>query len=347
MIFEDRSKGRYADINFRPFCKGDGFAFRRCMEDFYGDGYPYREYLEEGFLLEKCESGKMLVLCAVTPEGEIVGTSAVCLEAEFKGSALLMLRVVKEAYRGMGIGKAQEDRLFQYVEQQQYLSVYADVMTHNCVSQCSLARRGFVYCGLRLMLYRNSVMVPGLELAKDGEMTQVIMCRRGGAIDAGVLRCPAEHAQKIRHIYQRLGAACRIDTDVILPSWEQTFFSWKSEELHHSCILTVQRVGMDFSGLLQGRMELLRGWADATALCYLNIKDIAANFAYGRLRQAGFFFTGLKPLQDGAEYMLLAYTAGQSVRFQDIHLSGEGEELLSYIREHRPCRKGERGIENN
>jgi len=317
------------------------------VEDFYGDGYPYREYLEEEFLLEKCESGKMLVLCAVTPEGQIVGTSALCLEEEFKGSALLMLRVVKEEYRGMGIGKVQEDRLFQYVEQQHFLSVYADVMTHNCVSQCSLARRGFVYCGLRMMLYRNSVMVPKLGLWRDGKVTQAIMCRRDGAKDAGVLRCPAEHARMVCQIYQQLGAACSIDTDVILPSGKQTFFTWKKEELHHSCILTVQRAGMDFSEVLRGTMELLGGWADATALCYLNIKDIAANFAYGRLRQAGFYFTGLKPLQERAEYMLLAYTGRQSVRFQDIHLYGEGEKLLSYIRKHRLCRKGEHVIEND
>lgn len=55
----------------------------------------------------------MTVLCGVTDKGEIVSTSALCMSREFKGSALLMLRVVKRAYRDMGIGGAQEDRLFQ------------------------------------------------------------------------------------------------------------------------------------------------------------------------------------------------------------------------------------------
>ena len=81
---------------------------RQCIADFYKDGYPYKEYLDENFLLEKCASREMTVLCGLTDQGEIICTSAVRMDEEFKGSALLMLRVVKEAYRGMGIGKAQE-----------------------------------------------------------------------------------------------------------------------------------------------------------------------------------------------------------------------------------------------
>lgn len=113
MLFVNRRTGFCAEIDFRLFCRGDGGAFRRCVEDFYGDGYPYREYLDEEFLLGKIAAGDMTVLCGVTDKGEIVSTSALCMSREFKGSALLMLRVVKRAYRDMGIGGAQEDRLFQ------------------------------------------------------------------------------------------------------------------------------------------------------------------------------------------------------------------------------------------
>ena len=336
MLFEDRSTGRRADIIFRPFCPGDGESFRRCIEDFYGDGYPYKEYLEEDFLLEKCASGKMLVLCGVVEEGEIVSTSAVRLEDDFQGSALLMLRVVKEAYRGMGVGKVQEERLLEMAERRDgFASLYADVMTHDSVSQGSLARRGFVHCGIRLMLYRNAVMVSQLALAQDGKMSQAVMCRRGNVDDVGMLYCHSEHAEEVCRIYQRLGVSCEIETGEMLPVRDRTVMSWKEEPLHHSSICRIRQVGRDFSDILKQGMAKKCCQEDGTVLCYLNIRDQAAVYAYRKLHQMGFFFTGLKPLQTSEEYMLLAYIGKQKIPYGEIHLYGEGEELLAYIGKHR------------
>lgn len=336
MQFEDRSTGRCADIIFRPFCRGDGEFFRRCVEDFYGDGYPYKEYLEEDFLLEESASGKMLVLCGVAEEGEIVSTSAARLDDDFQGSALLMLRVVKEAYRGMGVGKAQEERLLELMERREGLSsLYADVMTHDDVSQGSLARRGFVHCGIRLMLYRNAVMVSRLALAEDGKMSQAVMCRRGNVDDVGMLHCPMEYAEEVCRIYRRLGASCGIEAGECMPDLEKTVIFWKEEAAHHSWICRVRRVGRDFPYMLEQAMEDKSRQRDATVVCYLNIRDEAAVYACRILRQAGFFFTGLKPLQTGEEYMLLAYIGQQQIRYEDIHLYGEGKELLKVLSERR------------
>ncbi|MCI8371538.1 MAG: GNAT family N-acetyltransferase [Lachnospiraceae bacterium] len=335
MKFKHHESNRCAEITFRPFCKGDGAEFCRCIQDFYGDGYPYKEYLEESFLLEKCQSGQMLVLCGLTPQGEIVSTSAVRFDEEFTGSGLLLLRVVKEQYRGMGIGRMQEEHLFEFLEKQGGLSsFYADVMTHNTVSQGSLVRRGFVYCGIRLMLYRNSIMVPRLPLAKEGKMSQALMCRRQEVQKTGLIYCPSEHKEAVRSIYQQLGVECKIQTKGNTPDTVQTILTWKIEKIHHSHIVTVQKIGTDFPSLLHQKMDIISRQKDATILCYLNIKDPAALYAYELLQQAGFFFTGLKPLQTLEEYMLLAYIGKQKIRYEDIHLQESGIWLLSYIKEH-------------
>lgn len=336
MLFENQETGNSVNVCFRLFRQGDGEEFCRCIQDFYGGGYPYKEYLDEEFLLEKCAAGKMTVLCGVTPDGEIVSTSAVRKDEEFGGSALLMLRVVKKAYRGMGIGKAQEERLFCYAEgQEKICSLYADVMTHDRISQGSLARRGFVYCGIRLMLYRNPVMVPGLALPKEGKMSQAVMCRGKCREFGKVLYCPAEHIKEVQRIYRELGVDCRVDKTARLPKSATTKMSWKEETEHRSYIWKVQKIGTDFSDLLSVRMERIENLKDATVLCYLNICDLSAVYGYGILRSAGFFFTGLKPLQMQEEYMLMAYIGGQEIRYEDIHLHEGGERLLSYIRLHQ------------
>lgn len=336
MLFVNRETGFHAEINFRLFCRGDGEALRQCVEDFYGDGYPYREYLDESFLLEKIALGDMTVLCGVTREGEIISTSALCMSHEFKGSALLMLRVVKRAYRNMGIGKAQEDHLFCFAEEHQKLqSLYADVMTHNSISQKGLVRRGFVYCGLRMMLYRNSIMVPNLSLAQDGRMSQAVMCRKVCAGSVGDLHCPAEHEGEVRRIYGELGVACEVDACEAPPLHEKTRLTWQEEETHHLATVMVHAVGEDFPEILSCRMGQFKQWEDGTALCYLNLRDVAAVSAYGALRDKGFFFTGIKPLQEEEEYMILAYTGSRRIRYEDIHLHDNGRELLSYIRLHQ------------
>ena len=336
LIFENREKGRSVNVCFRLFRQGDGEQFCRCIEDFYGGGYPYKEYLDEEFLLEKCAAGEMTVLCGVTPEGEIISTSAVRKDEEFCGSALLMLRVVKKAYRGMGIGKAQEERLFRYAEGQEGIcSLYADVMTHNSISQGSLARRGFVFCGIRMMLYRNPVMVPGLMLPSEGKMSQAVMCRRECREFDKALYCPSQHTGEVQRIYHELGVECRMDQTLRLPVSEKTQMGWKEEKEHNSYIWTVQKIGTDFPDRLSDRMGQIRRREDATVLCYLNLCDSSAVYGYEMLRKEGFFFTGLKPLQIKEEYMLLAYTGGQVIRYEDIHLHEDGERLLSYIRLHQ------------
>lgn len=351
MIFGERDTDRCVDVSFRPFQRGDGEGFRRCIEDFYGDGYPYREYLDEEFLLEKCASGRMAVLCGVTSKGEIISTSAVQADDEFSGSALLMLRVVKKAYRGMGIGKAQEERLFEYVERLEGIhSLYADVMTHNSISQKSLVRRGFIYCGVRMMLYRNPVMVPDLPLAKDGKMSQAVMCRKGCTQSVRALYCPMEHAGVALRIYRELGVKCQIfcpagtadnaeraNMTLKLPDSTETDMTWKEEVVHDSYIMKIRKTGADFSKIMEHKMGQVARQEYATVLCYLNLRDPEAVSAYEVLRKKGFFFTGFKPLQENEEYMLLTYTGGQTIRYEDIHLHREGELLLHYIKKHQKC----------
>ena len=69
MIFEDHGTGRRADVSFRPYQWEDATEFRSCIEDFYSDGYPYKEYLDSAFLMEKSRSGQMVILCGVTRGG--------------------------------------------------------------------------------------------------------------------------------------------------------------------------------------------------------------------------------------------------------------------------------------
>ena len=117
MVFTNPKTGERVPVEFRPFAPGDEEGFRACIEDYYGGGYPYPEYFAPGFLAGKCAAGDMLVLCGARPDtGEIVNTCAIRLDGEFPGTGLMLLRVVKPACQGLGIGREQERMQLEYAK---------------------------------------------------------------------------------------------------------------------------------------------------------------------------------------------------------------------------------------
>lgn len=328
MIFEDRKTCRRTEVCFRPFRDEDEKAFHGCIEDYYGEGYPYKQYLMPGFLSDKCRKGTMTILCGVTEKEDIISISAVRFDTEFSGSGLMLLRVVKKAYQGMGIGTKQEEILLQSIQGRKgLLSLYADVMTHNTVSQQSLARQRFVLCGVRPMLYRAEVMLPGSAWPEGARLSQAVMCRREEVRDAGAFYCPEEHREVVKQIYGELGVNCRLESKDQSSTASKTVYSNQHDALHHALIWVIQEVGKDFASLLAG----LNLRAESTFLCYLNLKSTGAADAYRMLRQAGCFFTGLKPMNRSGEYMIMAYVGRRRIQNAGICLYPEGAWLLDYI----------------
>lgn len=331
MMFENPKTNRRAAVLFRPFRQEDGDSFRRCIEDFYGDGYPYKDYLDPAFLADQCLKGNMVILCGTTEDNEVISCSAVEFHRDFASSAKLLLRVVKKEFRGMGIGSAQEKLLLEALKQRPALqSVYADVMTHDAVSQSSLAGEDFVLCGLRLMLYFNSIMVPKLPFPPHSKMTQAVMCRREEMRQTGSIFCPPEHRQMVTSIYDRLGVSCQLE-DNSPPPLDNTRYTWDHKPMHRAWVAKVQDASADFDKLAAQWAEITKETEYTTGLCYLNLKGHGAAAAYGALRQAGFFFTGLKPLNEDGEYMLLSHIGKQPLCRDTIALHNDESGLFDYI----------------
>ena len=332
LIFKN-SEGSETNISFSPFKKEDFTSFKSCIEDFYGGGYPYKEYLDAEFLEEKCRLGQMIVLCGKKESGEVISTSAIRFDSGFKESGLLLLRVVRSAYQKRGIASAQEEELFRLIKSRNGLcSLYADVMTHNDASQKSLIRRGFIICGIRLMLYDANIMAPGLDLPEKSRLSQAVMCRRENFSSAEIF-CPHEHSGIVQKIYRSLDAKCLVNTDFSPPHKKKTSSSLTEETGHKSLIWKIDAAGEDFPDILTSVLKA--AGEDKIILCYLNIKSPAAVYAYEKMQREGFFFTGLKPLQSDCEYMLLSFIGERNIDTNNICLHESGEELFTYIKTHR------------
>ena len=325
MVFTNRKTGESVPVVFRPFAPGDEEGFRACIEAYYGAGYPYPEYFEPGFLAGKCAAGEMLVLCGARADtGEIVNTCAIRLDGEFPGTGLMLLRVVKPAYQGLGIGREQERIQLEYARALSAASLYADVMTQDCISQHGLEKSGFALTGLRPGLYDAAVMLPGFEWRPGARLSQAVMCRRWGLSDAGELFCPACHREAAERVYGALGVAARFTDAVPGAMRPESELMEEYDARHRGRVLIVRAAGEDFPA----RIAALPA-DDAAAVCYLNLKSPGAERAYSALGEVGFAFAGFKPLGPGEEYMLLARVAGE---WRDtLHLTQGGQWLADYM----------------
>lgn len=341
MRFYNQKEDKTYEIQFNLLEHSDWEGFQSCIEEFYGKGYPYRKYLDGSFLEEETAKGNLIVVCGKDGK-DVIATSAVDFNTDFQKSGILMLRVVKEEYRGLGIGDRQQDMLLEQIKRRgDIISLYADVMMHNCVSQKSLIREGFVICGIRFSLYYSRIMTPYLHDAKDARLSQAVMCRKENS-DAQVdLFCPQEHRFMVKTIYQKLGAACHMEDSCIAEALRKkrtpknTIVTVHTDKVHDSTTILVVSIGMDFAGIVENLLQKKGQEKEHTFLCYLNLKDCNAVRAYRLLRRKQFFFSGMKPLNENGEFMMLSNIGSKKIPYGEIALHEAGNDLLDYIKERR------------
>jgi len=107
---------------------------------------------------------------------------------------------------------------------------------------------------------------------------------------------------------------------------------WKQDTFQCSLEIRISRVGQD----LPKRMaELHSRYPLAgmqTANVFLNINDRNALWAYRRLTELGYFFTGLKPLCSDREYMVLHNAGEVEMWLEDYVVTEEFKKLVNYIK---------------
>lgn len=318
-------------VTFSEYSSDDYDGFVNCIDGFYHGGYPYKQYLDKEYLDKKTKDGSMIVTIAKNASGKIVGTSAAQkLDGVFSGSVLLLLRCVDKSCRGIGIGSRQELYLFELISKKfgDALSLYADVMTHDAISQGTLCRRGFSLCGIRMMLYKNEIMVPALRFPENTKMSQAIYCKAVGKKDIKI-NVPDELECFIKSIYDDL----RVNADFakkLGKTAEKGVYDWSDKPTHSSAEFYIVVSGKDFEKEFLPLIEskISEGY---TAVAYINAEKSGAVDVYEKLKENGFYFSGIKPLSENGEYIVMSHSKACKNVFENIILPAEKEYFLEKI----------------
>lgn len=340
MLLKNDKTNKQAEIEIRPIRRGDGEQFKECISDFYGDGYPYKEYFDEDFITKLCEEGKLYILCAFSQSGEMAGTVGARISDVFHGSVIMCLRVVKKKFRGLGIASIQRAMLLDYLNgRDDIMSVYVDALAHDKYSQQDLVQFGFVTTGIRLQLYKADVMIPYGGYDTDERISQTIMCRPKGNQAAIELFCPKEHEGFVTDIYKRLGLKFKLKVseaghDGAYENNASDLYE-HYEKQHNSAVLIIRRAGADFPAILKKQQEYIQKYDISSIVCYVNLSALDACKAYEYLKAYGFFFSGIKPLNTDGEYMLMTWLKDGVIKRQLINACEDGDVLIDYIEKMR------------
>ncbi len=322
------------EISFFEYTPADHAGFVDCINDFYRGGYPYAKYLEADYLNRKTANGSMIVTVAKNKEGRIIGTSAAQkLTGVFGGSVLLLLRCVLSEYQGKGIASKQEEFLFNLIEKRygDALSFYADVMTHNNASQKTLTRQGFTLCGLRMMLYKSEIMVPKLNFPAGTKMSQAVYCKAIKSKDVKLF-VPEEHKKIIKSVYEKMGVSCEITENGENAEFadKKGKYSVSKKAEHFSAELYIEHPAKDFKEafLPTVKQYLNNGY---TCVAYINAQYGESLSVYEMLKEIGFYFTGIKPLSENGEYLIMSHTKNCSCDIKNIALYEKQFDFLNYI----------------
>ncbi len=311
-----------SSVSFSLYKDEDYDGFFACINDFYKGGYPYKEYLDRENLKRLSESGDIIITLAKDSSGRIVGTSSALRHSgRFSGSVLLLLRCVLHEMQGLGIGKSQEMFLLSEVEKRfcGVRSLYANVMTHNDRSQATMIKQGFVFCGLRMSLYKNEIIAPYIKYDDGTKMSQSIYCKSMGKTKKVTLYAPSELCEILKGIYSELGAETEFSESSVIPS-DGCVYEICKNELHLSAEIFIDRPADTKALETEVEKLLMSGY---TAAAYINLSLPGAENAYRALRDLGFYFSGVKPLSCDGEYLVLSCTENCRLKSDDIKLPSE------------------------
>ncbi len=318
------------DYIFKEYSDKYYEGFLESINDFYDEGYPYKEYLDKNNINRLIGEGKLILTLAISQKDEVVGTVAALMsEEEFKGSVLLLLRSVPSHCRGRGIASNQLKDLFDRINKKfkNIKSFYADVMTHDDISQISLCHRGYTLCGIRCSAYKNQIIAPKITFKPHTKMSQAVYCK---AVENNpvCIALPKEHKDFILDIYSQLGIGVNV-LGCTNSKEDSTQYRIEKNEIHEFFELFVTQNGVDFEDVVVPKIKKLLD-KKYTAVAYINICDSGFLSGYNALLKEGFYFSGIKPLSENREYLILSNSKNCQENFNEVNIF-HNEKFIKYI----------------
>jgi GNAT superfamily N-acetyltransferase len=226
------------------------------------------------------------------PAGMVCLKAHTLFEGTFEGCTLMVL----PQFRGHGLAARLMDSMRRRFDSlPNAASVFYSVLTTTTLEQDREYKNGFIPTGLALnrFLYdRSAENLTGVKL--PSRRHHIFMCKALQKHETPKLYIPAEVEDIIRGIYRDLGVIIGSK-----PTADQINIIIPYPEHHYTEYYGCVPEGFDFD-----RNGYVNFFLDMT------LPSCPSDF--DKLKKAGFVFTGTKPLQTAAEYVIMHYSPGEA-----------------------------------
>ena len=328
-------QGRKLTVTLEEYRPGDEEGMIACIRDEYGNTYFKRGFYDLAYLREEAESGHITFLVARTRAGEIAGMMILKEFYPRESMCEIASQIFRKKYRGYGLAMPFFEYGMEILLERDYSAAYCLPVVFHDTTQKLLYRLGLRATGFVLNVFDMAHIVHSYKNGRNTKHSQGIQIRAVGKKNAGTVHIPGEHRQFCRQIYESLGVACCMDEEngggeAKLPPVSE--LSYVQDERQSSLQINICRIGSDLPERMAIMHEKLPLGGKQTANVFLNISDQNAVWAYDRLTDMGYFFTGLKPLCSENEYMVLHHSGEVEIHFEDYVVSDEFKKIMDYVK---------------
>lgn len=307
---------------------GDAEAICRLTWRTYGYTYQHDEYYQPERLAAMIESGLQTSFVVVTPDGEVVGHSAVLLEHE--GDVIVEggRAMVDPRFRGHHLMSSARELRNQWMQEHGVLALEGAAVTAHTRSQTDRPVMSIQLGFLPAIEFR------GIEGSEIGHREAVV----GGMfpvapIPAQPIVAPARDAAMIAEIYRLQD----IDRTMVAPvdpepGSESRLTIEVRADLGHA-VLTCGAIGADLAPEVRRRVAtVVRGGVEVV-YADIPLDQLGASWAADVLADEGFVFSGVLPLaQQGTDLVRYQWLGDTVVDPADIHLKHPfARDLLAYV----------------
>ena len=332
-----KKTGEEKTFTLRPFVYGDEPSVIECVIEEYGYTYYRREYYDEDLLKAEVDSGRLLLYLACCGDDVCGFQSLIRFEGETRIEAAS--QIFKKAYRGYGLPFELVKYTYEIARSLHPSCIYASTVVFHNITQGMCEEAGMVPAAFNLGSHLTSRMHNSYKLGSSEKYAQAILILPVDKKDAGRVYIHEDIADKAAKIYRDLKVGFDIKTSgedtgsgADASSDNKSVFDVSINEREQSISIKVRSIGAD---LLEevGKIQSSHAGKYWTIQLILPVDTPQAIGAYEQLREAGFYFVGVRALCSETEQIFLQYTGDVYFDFDDFRLTDGFRDLLHLLKD--------------
>jgi hypothetical protein len=276
---------------FRP---EDAPGVARLFRLVYGDGYPVRTFMEPERLIEENAVHRTISNVARTPNGDIVGHSALYRSAPFQGLYESGATLTVPNYRGGVLGvRLLEYSLKKVAPSFGIATVFGEPVCNHITMQKISAMMKFVPCALEVDLMPAEAYTT--EKSASGRVATIL------TFDIitpqpQTIQVPAAYEEMVRFLYGGISHECRFVTaSGELPAGQETRVDTQIFDFAKVARFTVHEAGADFAAVFAAEEKAARQQGTIVHQVWLKLSWPWVGRVVDILRSRGYFVGGVLP----------------------------------------------------